>query len=33
MYTKLKVWVVQLKEKEFPWVEPGTDHGYHQDAK
>ena len=20
-------------KKEFPWVEPGTDHGYHQDAK
>ena len=20
-------------KKEFPWAEPGTDHGYHQDAK
>ena len=20
-------------KKEFQWVEPGTDHGYHQDAK
>ena len=20
-------------KKEFPWLEPGTDHGYHQDSK